>query len=184
MATEKKLDVVILGLLSHENMSGYDIKKRIENSLSLFWGASYGSIYPTLKELVNKGLATRADELDKGREKAVYSITDRGKKHLASWLEQPASRDEIRYESLLKVFFGSQAGTKQAIEHIQRLEANAKVELGNIKSSIANLEAVLDSDENHLYYLLTAKFGEMFYTACIDWCCKSNEILEKIGGGN
>ena len=29
MANEKKLDCVILGLLSHEPMTGYEIKKRI-----------------------------------------------------------------------------------------------------------------------------------------------------------
>ena len=55
--TEKKLDCVILGLLSHEELTGYEIKRRIDSSLSYFWGASYGSIYPTLNSLVDDGLA-------------------------------------------------------------------------------------------------------------------------------
>ena len=53
MANEKKLDCVILGLLSHEELTGYEIKKRIDTTLKYFWGASYGSIYPTLSDLVN-----------------------------------------------------------------------------------------------------------------------------------
>lgn len=54
MATEKKLDCVILGLLSHEELTGYEIKKRIDTALKYFWGASYGSIYPTLGDLVTR----------------------------------------------------------------------------------------------------------------------------------
>ena len=44
MANEKKTDVVILGFLYHEPMSGYDIKKRIDNELKYFFNGSYGSI--------------------------------------------------------------------------------------------------------------------------------------------
>lgn len=40
--------------------------RRIDTTLKCFWGASYGSIYPTLSDLVNRGLATkREDEGDK-----------------------------------------------------------------------------------------------------------------------
>lgn len=59
MATEKKLDCVILGLLNHEELTGYEIKKRMDTALRYFWGASYGSIYPTLTELVNRGFAKK-----------------------------------------------------------------------------------------------------------------------------
>lgn len=38
MATEKKLDCVILGLLSHEELTGYEIKKRMDTALKYFWG--------------------------------------------------------------------------------------------------------------------------------------------------
>ena len=48
MASEKKMDCVILGLLSNESMTGYEIKKRMDTTLKFFWSASFGSIYPTL----------------------------------------------------------------------------------------------------------------------------------------
>ena len=41
MARERKIDMVILGLLSHENLTGYDIKKRIDGAISFFWKGSY-----------------------------------------------------------------------------------------------------------------------------------------------
>ncbi len=45
------VDYIILGCLSIEPMSGYDIKRLISISTSLFYNASYGSIYPTLKKM-------------------------------------------------------------------------------------------------------------------------------------
>ncbi|MCI6715236.1 MAG: PadR family transcriptional regulator, partial [Lachnospiraceae bacterium] len=102
MATEKKLDCVILGLLSHEDLTGYEIKKRMDTTLKYFWGASFGSIYPTLNGLVERGLATKRDGAENKRNKLIYTITDEGRNYLKEWLRVPAERDELRYETLLK----------------------------------------------------------------------------------
>ncbi len=37
--------VIEVGLLHHELLSGYDIRKRIAASIGLFWDAGYGQIY-------------------------------------------------------------------------------------------------------------------------------------------
>ena len=64
MASEKKIDCVILGLLSHESLTGYEIKKIMDTTLKFFWGASYGSIYPTLKSMVDSGLVTKEEYIE------------------------------------------------------------------------------------------------------------------------
>ena len=79
MAIEKKIDYVILGLLSHEDLTGYEIKKRMDTSLKYFWGASFGSIYPALSDLVERGLASKRNGAENGRNKLIYSITEEGK---------------------------------------------------------------------------------------------------------
>ena len=56
MAKERKIDMVILGLLSHEDLTGYDIKKRIDGAISFFWKGSFGNIYPALKDMETQGL--------------------------------------------------------------------------------------------------------------------------------
>ena len=71
MANEKKMDVVLLGLLRHGPMTGYEIKKRIDVSLRFFWGASYGSIYLTLNALVRDGKLESENRQEGGRRK-VY----------------------------------------------------------------------------------------------------------------
>ena len=92
---------VILGLLSHEDLTGYEIKKRMDTSLKYFWGASYGSIYPALSDLVERGLAIKRDGSENNRSKIIYSITDEGRSYLKEWLKLPVERDELRYETLV-----------------------------------------------------------------------------------
>ena len=62
MAKDRKIDMVILGLLSHESLTGYDIKKRIDGAIRFFWKGSYGSIYPALAAMETEGLVTRVAE--------------------------------------------------------------------------------------------------------------------------
>ena len=51
MASEDKLSYIILGLLKHEPLTGYDLKKNFENEVGEFWQANTGQIYPTLRKL-------------------------------------------------------------------------------------------------------------------------------------
>ena len=87
MANTMKMDYVLLGLLSIESMTGYEMKKRLDTSLRFFWGGSYGSIYPTLNQLETEGKVTKEDTSSNGREKITYSITAYGKETLKEWLK-------------------------------------------------------------------------------------------------
>lgn len=46
MAIEKKSDCVILGLLSREDLTGYEIKKRMDTALKYFWGRVMAAYIP------------------------------------------------------------------------------------------------------------------------------------------
>ena len=78
MAKERKIDMVILGLLSHEDLTGYDIKKRIDGAISFFWKGSFGNIYPALKDMETQGLISKNDTSVGGRERITYKITEAG----------------------------------------------------------------------------------------------------------
>jgi DNA-binding PadR family transcriptional regulator len=180
MANEKKLDCVILGLLSDESLTGYEIKKRMDTTFKLFWCASYGSIYPTLNSMVDGGMVTKLETTDNGRDKVVYTITDAGKEYLKRWLALPVTKDELRYETLLKVFFGGEAGSGVTLDHIHNFEDKIKGELPKLSGAVHKLTKIQDDDEEHKYFLLTAMFGKMVYEAYLKWC----EDAEKILGDN
>lgn len=177
MANEKKLDCVILGLLSHEEMTGYEIKKRIDMSLKYFWGASYGSIYPTLSNLVDRGLATKKCDEESKRNKLIYTITEEGRLYLKEWLKLPVEKDELRYETLLKLFFGNEQGEEQTIEHIKAFQARIERELSFLLGFEKTLKNCLNDDSAHKYYLLTIEFGIKTYNAYLEWCEEAQKVL-------
>lgn len=177
MAIEKKIDYVILGLLSHEDLTGYEIKKRMDNSLKYFWGASYGSIYPALSDLVERGLANKRNGAENKRNKIIYSITEEGRSYLKEWLQVPVEKDELRYETLLKLFFGNEGGKLQAIAHIDAFQKKIEAELPYLLGAADTLRNNIDVDDTHKYYLLTVEFGIKAYRAYLEWCEEARKIL-------
>lgn len=177
MANEKKIDCVILGLLSHEELTGYEIKKRMDTTLKYFWSASYGSIYPALTDLVNRGLATKREDTENKRNKLIYTITDNGRDYLKEWLALPVEKDELRYETLLKLFFGNEQGTEQALSHINTFEEKIKKELPYLLATEKVLEDCLYDGTAHKYYLLTVEFGIKTYRTYLEWCEEAKKFL-------
>lgn len=177
MANEKKIDCVILGLLSHEELTGYEIKKRMDNTLKYFWNASYGSIYPALSDLVNRGLAIRREDQGNKRNKLIYTITEEGRDYLKKWLTLPVEKDELRYETLLKLFFGNEQGAEQAISHIEAFENKITRELPGLLQAEAALKNCMEEDAAHKYYLLTVEFGIKTYRAYLEWCKEAKKDL-------
>ena len=181
MANEKKIDCVILGLLSHEELTGYEIKKRMDTTLKYFWSASYGSIYPALSDLVQRGLAVKRDDSESKRSKLIYTITDDGRNYLKKWLTLPVQKDELHYETLLKLFFGNEQGAQQAISHIDAFQEKIQKELPYLLDAEQILQKNLDQDTAHRYYLLTVKFGIKTYRTYFEWCEEAKKILMEDG---
>ena len=110
MARERKIDMVILGLLSHEDLTGYDIKKRIDGVISFFWKGSFGNIYPALKDMEAQKLIEKSDTSVGGRERITYHITESGRNSLKNWLSDEQASNELRYETPFEAFLRRGAG--------------------------------------------------------------------------
>jgi DNA-binding PadR family transcriptional regulator len=180
MSKENTTIYIILGLLTHEDLSGYDIKKRIDQVIGNFWSAGYGQIYPTLKQVEAQGLVTKraTDEL-KGHDRIVYSITPSGREKLTEWLMLPEEKEYVKYEMLLKLFFGSLMPEQNTLKMIDNFKNRSMDNLKNITGFKANLEEVLKQSDDHLYFYLTVLFGEHIYRAYSEWADEARELLSK-----
>jgi DNA-binding PadR family transcriptional regulator len=49
------LELAVLGLLKEQPLHGYELKKRLGETLGFLWGVSYGSLYPALRRLEGAG---------------------------------------------------------------------------------------------------------------------------------
>ncbi len=145
MAKDRKIDMVILGLLSHDNLTGYDIKKQIDGSIRFFWKGSFGSIYPALAELEKQGSVRRLKSNDGGgREKIIYSITSQGKEILKAWVRDEKASNDLKYETLMKLFFGGVESKETALRNIEVFEEQIKADLKVLQVYKANIEKALD----------------------------------------
>ena len=83
------LELAILGLLKERAMHGYQLKKRLADTLGSFWQVSYGSLYPALKRLLaDESVEMVFPKEDVGRRKNVYRITQKGEEMFAELLER------------------------------------------------------------------------------------------------
>jgi PadR family transcriptional regulator, regulatory protein PadR len=81
----------ILRVLHDRPMHGYDIARRVAQATNGCCSPSEGTIYPVLREFEEGGYVTFAVEVVGGRERKVYTLTDRGHEALrmavAAWME-------------------------------------------------------------------------------------------------
>ena len=175
---ENKSKYAIMGILSMGPMSGYDIKKKFEQSLSYFWSESYGQIYPILKKLAKQGLATRSIERQTGKpDRHIYALTDKGRKALQDWMIQPVGRQIGRHEILLKLFFGQQislADNIRQIEHFRKLQSQ---KLKEIIATEEVLKADYKDNPNLSYWLMTIRYGQYVNQAYLQWCDETLSML-------
>lgn len=101
---------VILGLLSKQPYSGYEIKRHFEEYFSFFFDASFGTIYPTLSKMEGLKLITKESIKQEGKpDKNVYTITPAGSEKFRFYLHSPADKEVLRSDFFMHLYFGDMA---------------------------------------------------------------------------
>ncbi|MGH7571421.1 MAG: PadR family transcriptional regulator [Gemmatimonadota bacterium] len=179
MSRVNRTRYTILGCLTIEPMSGYDIKKFVDECVSHFWNESYGQIYPTLEKMEADGLIKgRRESGERGADRIVYRITAAGRKDLSDWLLEPAESQSPRDEYSLKLFFGHVVGPAGSIEHIARLRESSRAALDGLAAAEPELEA---SDAPWAPYRLAVLRGGLRYTEMVlEWCDATESDLRKL----
>jgi DNA-binding PadR family transcriptional regulator len=60
------LELAVLGLLAEQPRHGYELKKRLSETLGSLWGISFGSLYPALRRLERAGAIEELDDESAG----------------------------------------------------------------------------------------------------------------------
>lgn len=100
---------IILGLLSLAPMTGYDVKRHIETTITHFWSADKAQIYRALSTLVDEGYATVETVPGRaGPARQVHRITAAGRDALKAWLVAEPERQVERDPFLARLFFADE----------------------------------------------------------------------------
>ena len=172
---------VLLGILTIEPMSGYDLGQMIRTSVGFIWNESYGQIYPNLKKLAAEGCVTAKTERQKGKpDKRIYSITAKGRERLAAWLAVEPQPEIARNELLLKLFFGAQISPEISIQHVEQMMKGERAFLREFRrielEEISNNQQYPDAP----YWKMAARFGQLELEAHQRWCEETLDELRKI----
>lgn len=120
-AATEKLKHSILGLLSIRPMTGYELRKNFDRSLRVFWPVPLTQIYSTLKTMESENLIAGEVILqEKKPSKNVYSLTEKGRRELLKWLENPSKLKIMQHEFLHKLFLYNLLPLKTAIAAIRQ----------------------------------------------------------------
>ncbi len=133
------LELAILGLLKERSMHGYQLSKRLTDTLGGFWRVSYGSLYPSLKRLERHGAVEQVfDEQEVGRRKNVYRITEPGEVLFRELLEEAgsdASGEENRFR--VRLAFFKYLAPESRIRLLERRRAFLEERLATLRTSLA-----------------------------------------------
>ena len=116
----------LLALLAERPRHGYELRDRFEAALGGHWGLNSGQIYSSLDRLARDGLVVEEGvERGGGPDKRLWTLTDEGRRELASWFDAPVPRDyRLRDEIYLKLMLAlvTQPASARHVLRAQRRE--------------------------------------------------------------
>lgn len=181
---DQKTRFAVLGMLTLQPMSGYDVRKTVDASIAHFWNESYGQIYPILKALASDGLITDTAVGNGSRNRQEYAITPKGRAALESWLSKPPGKDIVRNELLLKLFFARNAPLERSLNHLEEYRRSQKAELKHFRSMERDLMHEHSKHPDLPYWLITLRFGIRHCEATIRWAQDAIRELQKAAHSN
>jgi DNA-binding PadR family transcriptional regulator len=179
------LGYAILGLLSREALSGYDLTSRMKARVGFFWEARHSQIYPELARLEERGLVTHHVVEQRDRpDKKVYEITDAGLDTLKEWVTEPPKPRAARDELVLKAYSVWLAEPERAVALFRDEERRHEEQLLEYERIRAWMEEewgkdVLRTDSPRFASYAALQRGILYERGTAEWCSWVADRLEK-----
>ena len=167
----------ILGFLEYQPMTGYDLKKYIDQSIAHFWSATQSHIYKALENLEENGLVESNIIPGEGKpNRKQYQITNAGRSELRRWMTTPLPVEIPREAWLIQVFF-AHGITNEEIVHLfeKRLQALREY-LSKTKIAQSTIDENYEQvrvDRMRDLWQLTLDYGMDYYEREIAWLEKT-----------
>ncbi len=159
------LQSVLLRFLMRRDLTGYELKGAMDESVGFFFGASYGSIYPALRNLEEEGLVRSTLVVQSDRpNKKVYSLTPEGRAYYLDALEEPPAEDSFRSEFLMQLFFGRHQDLRKVLALIGGYRSGLRNSLERLRRTEEEVREVATP-----YELMCLRFGLARYEATLSW---------------
>jgi len=131
------LEFAVLGLLHESPMHGYELRKRLNAALGVFRALSYGTLYPCLRGLLDRGLIAEAGDPGAGaggpgakRGRIVYELTADGKEQFQELAKQagPTAWEDDTFDVHFAFFARTEAEVRLRILEGRRSRLEERLE--------------------------------------------------------
>lgn len=179
------LSHAILAFLENHPMSGYDLKKIFDASISHFWSATQSHIYNALNDLQEENwvTVTLISQEDKPNRKE-YQITDSGRAELHRWLTTPLPLEKVREDWLIQIFF-SMLSSNEEIADLLRARIEAVHQRQNAYQTVAQpsldkYAELLGIERGQRLWQMTLDYGIDYSEFELAWLEKKLKAVQEL----
>ena len=170
----------ILGLLAVKPWTTHELVQQVDRSLRRIWPRAQSKLYEEPKKLVAHGYARATDDPVGRRRRTRYTITAKGRRALAAWLQEPGDGPILEFEQLLKISFAD-SGSKADI--VTNLEATRHWVLEQNEENLATARAYLEGrsafPERAALNQLVGRFLTDFYVTVAHWVDWASQLVDQ-----
>jgi DNA-binding PadR family transcriptional regulator len=124
------INSAILGILSYKSLTGYDLKKIIQESPFMHWSGNNNQIYKALVELLDEGYVTNeVYHQESSPSKKIYTITEAGLAALKEWVLSIPEAPESKKTFLIQLAWADQLNTDELNNLITGYENEIKIQI-------------------------------------------------------
>jgi PadR family transcriptional regulator AphA len=165
----------VMALLSFAPMSGYELARAADRSISRFWPISKPQVYAELQRLESLGLVDATDVVqDKLPDKRVFRLTGAGERGLERWLaDERLEASRFRVPFLVKTLVGHRVGAERMRELLGDYRAAVEAE----HEALAELDELLEQAPDAFYARATVLFGLKVSAAIAEWAHEVERLM-------
>jgi DNA-binding PadR family transcriptional regulator len=167
------MENVVLGLLIIQSLTLYELNRAFTQGISMFYSASYGSLQIAVKNLLKKDMIVFKEEVERGRNKKVYSITEIGRQAFYQWMQDEIPVNKLEVTALSKVYFLGLIQDphlrKQIVLEILRKIEFVQAELKKLHEEITQLDIPVAYSDILRYQLKTLDYGKNAHSFSREW---------------
>jgi DNA-binding PadR family transcriptional regulator len=124
------INYAILGILSCRSLTGYDLKKIMQESTFMYWSGNNNQIYKALVELLDKGLVTNeVQHHESSPSKKIYTITEAGRTELKEWVKSNPEAPEFKKMFLIQLAWADQLNTEEINTLLSKYENEVRMQI-------------------------------------------------------
>ena len=164
----------ILGFLEYQPMTGYDLKKYFDQSISHFWSATQSHIYKALENLEEDGFVeVKVIPQENKPNRKEYHITHAGRVELHRWVTTPLLPEIVREAWLIQIFFSHASSNEEITSLLKAREKDIQTKLDTLQTETpASMEENAEHvgvERPRLLWQMTADYGIAYYQSELRW---------------